>query len=96
MDKFIPEIGCALRTAVHEGTTFSPFHVLFGRDIVLNVDQYEIPSVKKIVDGGTEDKELIQNMINIYSFVKEHLLKAHAKSAVRYNLRTRPIEFSVG
>lgn len=94
-DKFIPEIGCALRTSVHEGTTFSPFHVLFGRDIVLNVDQYEIPSVRKIVDG-VENKERVEKMKQVYSFVKEHLVKAHAKSAVRYNLRTRPIEFTVG
>lgn len=95
-DLYIPEIACAMRNATHEGTKMSPYSIMFGRDMVTNTEFYTIPAVKRDFLDDDEHNMRLQRMAKINQIVKENLLEAHGKSAARYNLRTRPIQFNVG
>lgn len=95
-DLHIPEIACAMRTATHEGTKRTPYSIMFGRDMVVNTEFYTTPAVKRDFLDDSEHQKRVQRMENTNRLVKENLLQAHAKSATRYNLRTRPIQFDVG
>lgn len=95
-DLHIPEIACAMRNATHEGTKMSPYSIMFGRDMVTNTEFYAIPAVKRDFMDDSEHQQRMQRMGKINKIVKENLVEAHQKSAARYNLRTRPVQFNEG
>lgn len=96
-DKDLPQLGFALRSAVHETTGFSPAFLTFGRELnatsegyaLLN-DQSQLP-----VDGDNckDHVTKLQKLKDIIPLVKYRLDTAHSKSAGRYNLRRRDVAF---
>lgn len=93
-DKWLPKVGCAMRTAVHEATNYTPFFVNFGREHIISGDQYNRPNFsenhkQKIAPSAVEFEK-------IYQEVRQRLDAAHARSKTRYNLRRRSVSYNVG
>lgn len=98
-DKFIPQIGFALRTAHHEVTQHSPAFLNFGRQLATSGEGYEVlndgSDVPTIEDCGPFSEKLRQ-LKDIYQQVSDRLKAAHEQNAKRYNLRRRAVTFKVG
>lgn len=93
-DLHISEIACALRTSKHESTGCTPYFINFGREMIINGKEYDEINPKSYDDDAINERA--KQLKQIRKIVKEKLLKAHDKSAIRYNLRTRPISYDVG
>lgn len=87
-DKFIPQIACSLNTATHSSTSMTPYFVNFGRQMVT--------SGNKPTSGEIEENRGEEFFSSIRESVRKHLDKAHGVSKQRYDLRSRPIDYSVG
>lgn len=94
-DTHVPEIACAIRTAVHQSTKYSPYFLNFGRNMITDGRHYDVPNQSDFVEDATV-KEREAKMTEIRKVVKQNLIDAHARSAKTYNLRTRPVNFTVG
>lgn len=98
-DLHLQEIACAMRTSVHESTKFSPYFVLFGREICRfgsdhNREKALLENENKgFEDVVTERKDLLEKVDNL---VKENIAKAYKRYSGYYNLRTRPVSYQVG
>lgn len=103
-DENLAKIGCAIRTAVHESTKFSPYAVNFGYNMILSGEEHS--KLDKILYSTSPN--LVPNDINDFVFDKQNLLRElredvqkHMKEAYNryskyYNLRARPRVFQKG
>lgn len=91
-DENIGKIACAIRTAVHESSKFSPYFVNFGRNMDLNQVRCGIAINEEPEDDINTRKD---RMEKVFSKVQENLNKAYEKYSHRYNLRSRPKNFEV-
>lgn len=98
-DQHIPEIQCALNTAVHDSTKFTPFFLNHGREMVLNGAQYntEEPIEDAAVEISSEPfASNLPRLNDIYKTVQNHLKKAYVHNVRYYNLRKRDVELEEG
>lgn len=97
-DKYIPQMGFALRTAHHETTKHTPAFLTFGRELTVTgagfdiLQEAEIPPLEESKGYGDKLHELKE----IYKDVSRRLKEAHNRNAKRYNLRRRQEEFNEG
>lgn len=87
-DRHIAKITCAINTSTHSATKLSPYFVNFGRDMITS--GIARPMISPAV---SPDKH---HFANIQKVVAANLAKAHDSSKKRYDLRSRPISYSVG
>lgn len=97
-DKFLPEIGNALRNCHHESIGVTPHFALFGYHKIHHGDTYKLLREIKSVGEGEMNLELPHHtrLSLIHSDIQNELKKAYEKGSKVYNLRSRPIEFSPG
>lgn len=95
-DENIPQIACAIRTAIHDTTKYSPYFINFGRNMITSGDQYEkfVQPPYKTNDQIAESKS--ENLKKIIVEVKENIKKGSMQVEKRYNLRAKPIQFNEG
>lgn len=76
-DVKLPAIVCALNGHTHSSTNMSPHFALFGREIMLNGENYS-----RIADVNSNQGEgMSQDKFHVIrEEIREHLLKAHEKS----------------
>lgn len=92
-DVYINHIGCALRTAVHTATKYTPYYLNFGKEIVTDGQDYQVDD--KLSDlNGKSDR--IKKLKSIREKITGNLLEAYKTYSERYNLRSRKISFKVG
>lgn len=84
-------VACALNTAVHNSTGFSPYMALFGSEMILHGSGH-INGVDESTDSDSARKD---RLARIHQTVERNLLRAHNASRVRYNLRSRHREHQV-
>lgn len=86
-DKDIHKVAMAIRTAVHESTSFTPYFINYGRNYISTGEEY-----KHLRDAGNEldyePAELNENLKEVYESVKTNLRKAYDRYAKQYNLRS--------
>lgn len=87
-DRKIPQITCALNTALHSSTSMSPYYVNFGRHMIT------FGNSKRAIDPSARVDD--EHFRAIREAVHKKLEKAHEVSKNRYNLRSRPIEYAEG
>lgn len=97
-DKWIPEVECALNTSTSHVTGYSPHHVVFGTDLILDGRQHTLdPATDDPVvldpQGSEEKEELRKKRIEE---IREKLKQAHHRNALRYNLRRREQSYAPG
>lgn len=95
-DANINEIGCALRTSIHQSTKYPPYFSLFGYHMITEGDSYDL--LKKLNSIGENELEmpLSDRIAVIHNEIQDNLKVAFNKYSQGYNLRKRPISFDVG
>lgn len=93
-DECLPKLGFALRTAKSEVTGYTPASLIFGRELFYLPEQCEESEHSE--SNITKHQQRLTNLKNVYEDVQRKLNLAHIKSARRYNLRRRHIEFNEG
>ena len=96
-DEHLHEVACALRNSVHESVGASPYFLLFGQHYVQHGNSYKL--LKKLDSLQEHEVEVLPSEVQpalVYDKVRKHLETAYQRNASRYNLRARPVNFSVG
>jgi transposase InsO family protein len=95
-DKYIPHIGHAIRTAVHEVTGKTPSYLFFGREtthIGQSIIHYDKENTLNF-NRNMNEKLILQR--EIYKDVEQRLKRAYEVNSKRYNTRRRVCNFAVG
>ena len=71
-DEFLPELLMAYRASVHDTTKFTPFHLMFGREIRLPIDMMFGKTPDPVQEHTEYARELRARLENAYRLVKEH------------------------
>lgn len=98
-DQNIPEIQCALNTAVHVSTKFTPFFLNHGREMVLDGAQHNLDGPVNDADVELRPEPFAPNLTKlngIYKVVQGYLKKAYDHNVRYYNMRKRDIQFEEG
>lgn len=90
-DKVLVKIACALRTSKHEVLGQTPFFVNFGREHCVSGTAYKHP-----IQDEAMPLDRKTGFEKVFEDVQERIKMAHQKSKARYDLRRRPVQFSVG
>jgi hypothetical protein len=94
-DTLIPEIGAAIRDAKHKSTKFSPYFVNFGRHMKWSgADHDHFRRTSRQTPHDTVGNA--QNLRHVRQAVQDNMNQAFESYTGYYNLRTRPVTFSVG
>lgn len=98
-DRYLPQVACAIRTAVHEVTGMSPYFANFGREITLDGQTYG-PASNTVDDIAVSDRDSLlrraPGLHKIYDDIVKRLATAYDAAKQRYDLRKRPATFSEG
>ncbi|KAJ8966830.1 hypothetical protein NQ317_006272 [Molorchus minor] len=97
-DENLSAIACAIRTAKSETTGYSPFYINFGREYVETGDwyKYRINSQNPVEVPENDVNKRNKGFRKLFENVKNNLAKAQERNRRVYNLRRRPVHFSVG
>lgn len=96
-DQNLTKVQFAINSAINETTQFSPFFLVHGREPVVDGSHYK--STQGEYEPGIPREEYAGELgclANIFSTVRQHMLKAHQTNAKYYNLRRREAKFKVG
>ena len=96
-DRHIPKLLLAYRTAIHETTGYTPFHVMFGRSPVLPVEiMIGVTSTQKESTVPDFVRSLNRSLKTVCSQVRESIRIAHQRNKARYDQHTTATSFSIG
>lgn len=90
-DLHLNEITCAINTAKHTSTNFSPYFVLFGVHMCTSGSDYLTPQ-----DPELPIANLPEHRSKIWKMVQTSLKKNYEQNKKRYDLRSRMITYEVG
>lgn len=93
-DKYIYQIGCALRTAIHGSINCTPYFLNFGQEMIVSGQDHLVEESLSQINKDPSDRFL--KLENIRSQITANLIKAYKEYSSRYNLRSRKVEFKVG
>lgn len=98
-DKYLASVGCAMRTSKHETTGYSPFFVNFGREYILDGEEYQ----RRIHEGPvSENNQTDENAARqrgyqkMYEDIRQKIQLAWERNRRTYNLRRRSVQYYVG
>ena len=84
----------AIRFNVSESSKFSPFYLLYNRDVVLPVDNILKPRRKYL---GEDDHQIaLQEQHKAFVHVRNHLKKAKKRQAKYADKKAKSVDFNVG
>lgn len=90
----------AIRTSQHESTGYTPAFLTFGRNVPIDGEYYGAlphnPQDVLDISDRLHRVQDVEHLTPIYDKVRERLRKAYETNARHYNLRRRPLKFSVG
>lgn len=95
-DEHLSSISCALRNSVHHTIKCSPYFATFGFDMVTHGDSYRLLRNVHMLDESHSTLKREDQLALLRKDLRENISKAHATNRDRYNLRTRPVSYSVG
>ena len=93
-DLFLNQALAAIRFNVNESSKFSPFFLLYNRDVVLPVDNILKPRRRYV--GEEMHQIALQEQHKSFVAVRNHLRKAKKRQAKYADRGTKTIEFKVG
>lgn len=97
-DVNLPQLSCAVRTAVHEVTGHTPYFVNFGREMVLHGEDFG--KVESDEDISFGDRGIVvpraRALRDVFRDIRNRLQRAYVSSKRRYDLRRRPQIYAVG
>jgi RNase H-like domain found in reverse transcriptase/Integrase zinc binding domain/Reverse transcriptase (RNA-dependent DNA polymerase)/Integrase core domain len=92
-DEHLPKIICAINTAVHSATKFTPHFLVFGREMKIDGHDYCTTAPP---DPSNFVTQRLADMTKVKEIVIANINKAHKNSEKRYNLRKRTKNYNVG
>ena len=94
-DLHLNQISVALRSSLHSSLGFSPYFVLFGQQMVTHGKNYDLLRKLNLESEGENMLEKADKFKLLRDMVKRNLEKAYLVNQKQYNLRSRPISYSV-
>ena len=107
-DVNLAKVACAIRTAKHESTRYTPYYINLGREMVDDGREYERARQEREVqemsgsDREIEDEEaerepeLVGELRRVHAKVWEMLDRAYARAKRQYDGRRRDVSYEVG
>ena len=101
-DTHLPKVLLAYRTAIHESTQFTPYHLTFGRSPMLPVDIMLRRQPSKLVKEGEVVKlpqfveETHQYFNDAHDTVRSNLNQAHQRQKLAFDKKEHGETFQVG
>lgn len=99
-DTLLAKVACAIRSSKHETTSNSPYFVNFGKEMTLQGDHNHYKDDKisniKVRRDADEVSNRQKGFQKLYTDIRQRLTKASELSSSRYNLRRRPIQYTIG
>ena len=93
-DLHINQMLAAIRFHVSESTNFSPFYLLYNRDVILPLDNILRP--RRLYYGDEQHAIALQEMHRTFTLVRSNLKKARKQAIDRSRSKTKDVEFNVG
>lgn len=93
-DLYINQMLAAIRFHVSESTNFSPYYLLYNRDVVLPLDNILRP--RRLYYGDEHHAIALQEMHRTFTLVRSNLKKARKEAIDRSRCKTKDVEFEVG
>lgn len=84
----------AIRFNVSESSKYSPYFLLYGRDVVLPVDN--LFKLRRKYQGEDMHQIMLQEQHKTFIQVRRHMKKAKKRQAKYHDRNTKQVEFSIG
>lgn len=95
-DQNLSSISCALRNAYHQTINCSPYHALYGFDMITHGSSYELLRKLQLLEEPSVKINKDDSLQLIRKDLRQHIKDAYEKNQHNYNLRTRIQNFAVG
>lgn len=95
-DEKLSHISCALRNSIHQSTKCSPYHALYGFDMITHASSYDLLRKLKLLNEPSVSLSNDDELQIIRQDIVKHIKQAYDRNQATYNLRARPQNFSVG
>lgn len=95
-DEHNSAISCALRNSVHQAIKHSPYFATFGLNMITHGDSYQLLRNVNLLDEPTVQINREDELSLIRNDLRKNISQAYATNIQQYNLRTRPISYTVG
>lgn len=95
-DENLSLISCALRNSVHQATKYSPYHALFGFNMVTHGTSYQLLRQLDLLNEPSAILSRDDDLALIRNNLRRHISEAYKRNQTQYNLRARPISFEIG
>ena len=95
-DEFLPELMMAYRASVHDTTKFTPFHLMFGREIRLPIDVMFGRTPDPVQEHTEYAKELRFRLEKAFELVRKHTKAAQKRQKDRYDRQVSGGRYQVG
>ncbi|MCG7879465.1 MAG: DDE-type integrase/transposase/recombinase, partial [Candidatus Thiodiazotropha endolucinida] len=93
-DQFLPSVLGSLRFHVNESTKFSPFFLLYNREVLLPIDNILKP--KRRFEGEDLHKIALQQQHKSFVLVHRNLKRAKKRQAKYANRNTHEVQLEIG
>ena len=95
-DQKLSDISCALRNSFHQTINNSPYHALFGFNMITHASSYELLRNLKLLDEPSAKINRDDNLQLIRQNLRKHIREAHRTNQQQYNLRSKVQTFKIG
>lgn len=95
-DENLSYISCALRNSLHQSIKCSPYFATFGFNMVTHGDTYSLLRNVNLLDEPDTAIRREDQLQLIRKELRKNMSEAHETNRDRYNLRTRPMSYTIG
>ena len=93
-DLFLTQALAAVRFSINETTQFSPYYLVYGRDIVLPIDNLLRPRKKYL--GEDRHRINLEQQHKIFTQVRRRIRRAQKRRNDRMNKNREEVSFKIG
>lgn len=94
-DEQLSAISCALRNSCHQAIKISPYHALFGFDMITHGSSYALLGKLQMVDEPSAKISRDDHLHLIRKDLRKYIKEAYERNQKQYNLRTKPQTFKI-
>ncbi|XP_037827126.1 uncharacterized protein LOC119615120, partial [Lucilia sericata] len=95
-DENLTAISCALRNSYHQSIGCSPYHALFGFDMVTHASSYSLLRNLQLLNEPSANLTRDDQLQLIRQDIRKHINEAYNRNQHQYNLRAKTQHFTVG
>lgn len=91
----LQHLACALRTAKHETTKLTPYFTNSGREMIINGREFDEIRNKPIGDHVESLDWKSKSLKSLHDIIRKNIQKASTTSKQRFDLRKRPVSYTM-